>query len=198
MSDLSLFGIESELHQLYDEWQTAETPEALQSAEAAIIDYGQREVRKVDGIRSYLRVCDEQEKAAKAEAQNQTARAGRWKARADHLKHFVMEVMRSFGKTKLEGNTGVLRIQANGGKQPLTITDESLVPDELCVWAGEIDGPAWGVICRSLDVKVLAQILPHCRVVRKPDNDAVRARLARGEAVAGARLDGRGEHLRVG
>ena len=33
---------------------------------------------------------------------------------------------------KLEGRTGALYLKANGGKQAVEVTDESLVPDELC------------------------------------------------------------------
>lgn len=226
MSDLSLFDIEAGLHDLLGAWQTAETPEAVAAAEQAIQAHVAAEIRKVDGIRRYYRACDAQEKAAKEEAAVQTARAKMWGSRRDRLKAFVFDVMQSFGVKKLEGETGSLQIKGNGGLQPLTITDSSLIPDELCVWQGEIDG---GVI-QALTILAPAQVKLF-RMVRTPNTAAIRAALAETcprchglptcrdsqtfgnlmqvdticpdcggsgkRSVAGARLEDRGSHLEI-
>lgn len=214
MSNLSLFGIESALHELMTLWQEAETPEAMAAAEAAIRDYAEAEIRKVDGIRRYDRLCSAMSAAAKAEADIQKARQKLFEARQLRLRAIVYEVMKQHGLTKLEGNTGTLQIKGNGGQQPLMITDESLVPDMLCVWQGEIDGAAW------IDLSRFMADHRHCiRMVRTPNKPAIRAVLesrckecsgsgGKGVAcgmcggtgkgsVAGARLDPRGDHLEI-
>src|SRR5882757_1557114 len=131
MMDLSLFSIESGLHELFDAWQNAETPEQLEAAEVAIRACAEAEVRKVDNIRRYWRACDQMAAAAKHEAATQTERARLWESRRDRLKAVVYAVMDQFGLKKLEGQTGQLLLKGNGGKQAVEIHDELLVPDEF-------------------------------------------------------------------
>lgn len=133
MNDLSLFGIESGLHDLFDAWQNAESPEQLEAAEVAIRACAEAEVRKVDGVRRYWRACEQMAAAAKHEAQVQAERARLWESRLDRLKAVVYEVMTRFERKKLEGQTGSLHLKGNGGKQAVVIHDESLVPDEFCM-----------------------------------------------------------------
>ena len=63
MSNLSLFNIEAGLHELLEAWQEAASPEAIAAAEQTIQAYAEAEVRKVDGIRSYLKACEQQAEA---------------------------------------------------------------------------------------------------------------------------------------
>ncbi len=145
MSALSLVEIESSLHQLLDQWQEA-PPEQVEQIEALIREHLELEVKKVDGIRRYLSFASTQVDAAKAEAAFQLERARLWEARADRLKAFVMEVMKGWGRSKLEGSTGPLRIQGNGGKQPVIVTDLALVPDELCRRTVTMPESVWKMI----------------------------------------------------
>lgn len=186
MTDLSLFDIEKGLHELLGAWQEAETPEALEAAEAAIKAYAEAEVRKVDGIRRYIRACEAQAEAAKEEASLQSRRAIAWEARAEHLKHFCFEAMQAFDFRKLEGRTGAMRIKGNGGKQAVTITNPDLVPDEFRDATITWSLPRWEaagiVLHRSEGLLALARI---------------RAELEAGRSVPGAELAPRGEHLEV-
>lgn len=143
MSNLSLFDIERGLHELMDAWQEAATPEAVAQAEQAIQAYAEAEVRKVDGIRAYLRACETQMQAAKAEMNAQAQRVRMWEARRDRLKAFVFETMQSFGVRKIEGATGSLSIRGNGGVEPLTITDPELIPDEFCTVTITLAADMW-------------------------------------------------------
>lgn len=131
MNDLSLFDVERALHELMDVWQEAETPEAIAAAELAIRAYAEAEVRKVDGIRRYIRVCTDQAAAAKAEAQVQIGRQRTWEARRDRLMQFTLDVMNSFGVKKLPGATGSLMVKGNGGLAPLSIVSQDLLPGEF-------------------------------------------------------------------
>ncbi len=132
MTDLSLFGIESGLHELFDAWQSAETPEEVEAAEVAIRACAEAEVREVDNIRRYWRACDQMAAAAKHEAATQTERARLWESRRERLKAVVYAVMDQFKLKKIEGQTGSLLMKSNGGKQAVEVYDESLVPDEYC------------------------------------------------------------------
>lgn len=174
-SSLILFDAEPELHELFDAWQSASTPEEAAKAEQAIDLYHQKELalKRVDSLRRYYRVCESQEQAAKAEAKAQSERAGMWRARADRMKLALAYFMDALGMKKIEGSTGKVLLAGNGGKQPLAITDESLVPDELCVWQGEIDGETWKELIKlanGADINFGAGV----RMVRVANKEAVR------------------------
>lgn len=219
MSNLSLFNIESGLHELLEAWQEATTPETLAAAEQAIQAYAQAEVRKVDGIRAYLKACDRQAAAAEDEARLQMQRAKAWIARRDRLKETVYAIMQTFGTRKIEGSTGTLQIKGNGGLAPLTITDASLVPDELCdatitmpvsVWleVGITIKPEQRVPSNGRIRVALAQACPRCHGLPMCRDSQVGHGLqvdwicpacngSKTASVAGARLESRGEHLEV-
>lgn len=224
MSDLSLFDIERELHELLETWQSAETPEAISTAEQAIQAYAAAEVRKVDGIRRYINACSAQATAANQEAHVQVNRQHAWEARRDRLKAFCFDVMKSFGVKKLEGATGSLSIRGNGGVQPLVITDSALVPDELCTVTVTLPVDRWNATVAGMRKPPFdAQPLhPSIQVApRVPSNSRIRAVLespcdrcngapavgSKDECqfcdgtgktlVPGARLDPRGESLVV-
>ena len=181
MSDLSLFDIERALHELLDAWQEAATPEALAAAEQAIAVYAQVEVRKADGIAAYLRGCDVMAGAARDEAIRQTKRQQTWLARKDCLKAFVYDTMNSFGVRKIEGKTATLSIRGNGGVQPLTVYDASLVPDELCDVTVTMSAFEWSVACRELFRGSAhgERIFRESKTVRTPSNERIRAALAK-------------------
>jgi hypothetical protein len=195
MPDLSLFDIEAGLHDLVTAWQKAPDAESQAKAEALIRAFVEAEVRKVDGLRKYVKACEAQAEAAKVESQAQARRATMWTARKDRIKAFVFDVMQSFNVKKLEGLTGSLQIKGNGGLQPLTISDPSLVPDELCVWQGEISAAAWEVLDQAMDD--YPDLANGTRLVRTPNAAAIRAALNENRTVAGCSLSERGQHLEV-
>lgn len=129
---LSLYQIESELAELVEFRESCETDEERKVADTQILAYVEREVRKVDGIRSYLKHCEMMAAAAKEEATLQSGRARAWQNRVDGLKDAVLGVMQLRELKKLEGRTGFLMVKGNGGLQKLDITDETLVPPQYC------------------------------------------------------------------
>ena len=163
--DLSLYTIESDLSNLIEMREQAqaelyaittlgESPERTEATEALkIIDdqisqYIGAEIRKVDNIRSFWRHCELMRDAAKAEAETQAQRAKAWASRLDRLKETCRSVMETIpfptGKPrKLEGRTGSLLLKANGGKQAVEISDESMVPDELCTVTVTMSAALW-------------------------------------------------------
>lgn len=108
----------------------------LAKIDEALAEYAQAEVRKVDGIRSMWRYLRDGHAIASAEAEVQHQRAKSFERRLNALKSAVliaMEMMpwRPDQPKKLEGETGSLMLRGNGGKRPVMISDESLVPDEF-------------------------------------------------------------------
>lgn len=149
MTDLTLFHIESELADLVNlRDQLAEQGEDLAPIDTAIREYVAREIRKVDGIRAYLKHAEMMASAAREEAKLQKARGDAWQARIDRLKDFLRFVMEDMSWTegkprRIEGKTGSLVLKPDGGRQAVEITDASLIPEEYVQYTGTISGEAW-------------------------------------------------------
>lgn len=169
---LSLYQLEVELCELIEFRESCETEEERKAADAQIAVYVEREVRKVDNLRSYLRHCEMMIGTAREEVQIQSGRMQAWTARKDRLKSSVLGVMQMIGEKKLEGRTGTLSIKGNGGQQALTITDESLVPDEFCEAHVVLKIDAW---FKRLRFHLGSDVAVCSRVVR---NDLVRRALS--------------------
>lgn len=156
MKDLTIYDIQADLANLIevrDEMQ--EKGEDLQHIEQAICDYVAKSVKKVDGIRSYIKHAEMMESAAKAESVRLKAVSATWAGRIERLKHFVRFVMEGMEwdegtVRKLEGKTGSLVLKLDGGKPAVEITQASLIPEELVQYTGTISGSAWECLRRLL------------------------------------------------
>lgn len=195
---LSLFQLEAELVELMAFRESEDlTPDERDACDAQITEYLKREIRKVDGIRSYLRHCEVMAAAAKDESERQATRARMWANRADRLKAVCQAVMETFKVKRLEGNTGALALKGNGGLAPLVVYDESLVPDELCEYHIRVSSSMWAAILRACPALSAPDLsATDFAVERLVVKKAVREALAAGD-VAGARLEPRGQHIEV-
>lgn len=225
MSDkLTLWDIDDALHSLL----LMREEEGITDEERAAIDgqirvWCDAQLAKVDGIRGYLKHAKMMEEAAAAEAASLRTRAAIWEARAKRLKEFVIAIMEQRGVNRLEGRTGQLRIQANGGKRSLRITCVDLVPDEYQLVTITIPIRTWANLCRTatgVDLKELLEIKESRAInesaVRKVleskceacgglgiyamDGVAYECEACNGtghQLVPGAELEERGSHLRV-
>lgn len=146
---LSLLAIETVLLDLITlREEMLESSEDVAAVDEQITAYIRQEVVKVDNIRSFWRHCELMRDAAKAEAETQAQRAKAWGSRLDRLKETCRSVMETIpfptGKPrKLEGRTGSLLLKANGGKQAVEISNESMVPDELCTVTVTMSAALW-------------------------------------------------------
>ena len=215
--DLSLYQLESQLSELIEmREQTCESVKLAESEgdlpqtierlndEVAAIDnaireYITAEIRKVDGIRAFWLHCELMIQACADEVKAQSARGHAWKQRLERIKSSVKLVMETIpfpeGKPKkLEGRTGALYLKANGGKQAVEIHDESLVPDELTQVSVQMSGIAWKEL---LALAGAESDYASAKVTRAPWLSLIAERLAKGEAVAGARFAERGNHVEV-
>jgi hypothetical protein len=158
----------------------SEKAELLAAMDAQIKAHIAGEVRKVDGIRAYLRNCEAQLQAAKNEILRVTQYQRVWESRHERVKDVTLAVLREFvqpdsqGRVKLEGATGSLAIHANGGKLALEITQPELVPDEFCRMVGWIQADAWDHIVNELRDSELVRA---SKFERTPANDLIRAAL---------------------
>ena len=198
--ELSLYQLESQLSELIEmrEQAVADSGE-IEAIDNAIREYITAEIRKVDSIRAFWLHCELMAWAAKEEAEVQAARSKVWKNRLDRLKDTVKLVMDTIPfpenkPKKLEGRTGALYLKANGGKQAVEIHDESLVPDELTQVSVQMSGIAWKEL---LALAGAESDYASAKVTRAPWLSLIAERLAKGEAVAGARFAERGNHVEV-
>ena len=100
----------------------AEKKAELAEVEKCLVEYLQKEIQKVDSIHGFIRYATATAKAAREEAQLFTDKARRLEANVERVKAICMSVMVAMGKKRLEGTAGrTLRIQGNGGKEPLVV-----------------------------------------------------------------------------
>lgn len=195
-NSLTLWEIESGLLDLLEARDAAEDDAGRAACDQAIAEYVAREIDKVDRIRGLLKHCELVAKAAREEAADQQKRAQMWEARRDRVKELVKTVMEAHGLKRIEGRTGRLRLQGNGGLAPLEIISPDNLPEECCKYVGWIGGALWArwrVLLTAAGLTGSSDF----SLQRAPDSERVRAAVLRDGGVPGARLGERGSHVRV-
>lgn len=193
-SGLSLYVIEDALTELMaarDELLfagvTEETSAELVEVDKALAEYCALEIRKVDGIHSFLRWSAATSQQAKLLAAEYRERASRIEANAGRLKQFALDAMATRGLKRIDGTAGrYLSRRGNGGIQPLEI-QEDILPDAYRETT---------VVIGLSDLTMLSQMgIAFRQVSTAPSQSRIREALACGEDVPGAHLLERGEHL---
>lgn len=167
---LPLYDIERQLFELMEYFDAEDLNSEERAAITAEIEkYAAAEVTKVDNIRGYLEHAQMLVDAHRQQAERQRRMAEHWDERIRYLKSVCIKALEAAGKTTVEGKTGSLSIQKNGGVQPMEIYDENKLPSKYTPMV----------------------------ITSPPDKEAIRKALAAGEEVPGARLLERGVHLKV-
>lgn len=123
---------------------------------------------RLDHLAKLVRQYKSKEAAFKAEADHFKARQGQALRAQDRIKSYVKCFMEGRGETKVDTGLFQWSLQANGGKTPISITEDlSALPDEYKI------------------------------VSVSPDTDAIREALESGIEVPGCELQQRGTHVRV-
>lgn len=156
--NVSLWDIESSVAQLIALLDEPDiNPEEYAIAVQELERWVCAEVRKVDSIRALIRNCDQREAEALAavagarqEMERQRARAAVFANRRERVKGMALTAMGTMGLRKIEGKTGRLRIQGNGGTQKLNITNQPLIPDEYRVFSFQLSAKWWQSMQRIL------------------------------------------------
>lgn len=105
--------------------------------------------------------------AGKAEAKRLTDRAKAREARVDRIDAAVQALMERIGSKKVDTDVATFALQKPGGKDPVVVADDAVLPDS-CV-----------------------------RIKREADKEAIRALIESGVDVPGATIQPRGLVLRV-
>jgi hypothetical protein len=166
MSGLSLWNIEQGLADLFEQREQAlqelGAPELsdllmpeLERLDLAIAAYMKAEVQKVDGVRGWWKYLEMMRDAAKDEARTMQDRAQAFDRQLTVLKSAILVTLEEMqfraGKPrKLEGKTGSISLVGNGGRQPVVITDEALIPDEYRTVTVKMNAELWRKVCASL------------------------------------------------
>ena len=85
------------------------------------------------------------------------------------LKNYYLDHLNLMGKSKVLTNRGTMSVVKSGGKRPVKIDDEDLIPAKFKL------------------------IIQHVEI----DKDALRQAMERGESVSGAHLEERGKYLKI-
>lgn len=122
---------------------------------------------KADDYAALIRVCETRAEARKAEADRMKALMARDDRLAERLRTMLMDAMVATNRTKVETARFALAVKKNGGKMPVVIINESLIP---------------------VDFKVP-------KYVETLDKDGIREALEAGATIPGASLGVRGTRL---
>lgn len=184
----NLFDIEQSLAMLMNDRDEVTDPAEVEAVEAAIREYITLEIRKVDGIRAYVRCAETMAAAAKEEAARATAIAEAWQRRASRIKEYSLAVMTQNGIKRLDGKAGYLIVKGNGGLAPLRVQDDVL-PDE------------YRDITLTIPLSIVRELPDGVRMSMRtksiePANGRIREALKIGP-VPGASLEERGVHIEV-
>ena len=214
MSGLSLWNIEQGLADLFERREElltnpppfgalADDPDEtydrqLMAVDLAIADYIKAEVQKVDGVRGWWKYLEMMRDAAKDEARTMQDRSQSFDGQLTVLKSAILVTLEEMefraGKPrKLEGKTGSISLVGNGGRRPVIITDEALVPDEYRTVTVKMNAELWRKVCAALPD---LQGMQECR--NELNVTAIYNALESGmDGVPGAVLAPLGSHVRV-
>ncbi len=245
---LSLHNIETGLRELASELAEAETPEQIEIISDGIQKYLHAEIKKCDGIADFClhldHLCHKPRELQRdgitvreiceidREIERLQERRGMFRKILYVIKDMVKFELQALpwkeGKPrKIEGVRHTISLRGNGGKQAVVVTDESLVPDELCNVTVSMTAIQWRYIdilleqdagmsapdqCEYISAPFPAKRTPNlsrisdelnkpclfCRNSTTPfDGDCPECQGTGRNTVAGARLEERGESVHI-
>jgi hypothetical protein len=192
----SLFEIDMELDTLLEEIeeQVSSDGQASEDLVARFHEFCAAHGEKVDRIGRFLRMMEAREQLCRSEAARLSDRARATAGKAERTRNMVLYYLLSRDLRKVEGHQFTLRAQKNS-QDSVRITDAAAVPKSYCRIDARIDGVVWETVL-SLLPGDLGKSLESSVQEARPDNDAIKAAVARNELIPGAEVR-RGSHLRV-
>jgi len=192
----SLFEIDLELDTLLEEIEMQIEAEGEPSEEltARFQEFCEAREGKVDRIGRFVRMMEAREQFCRGEAARLGDRARAAANRVERTKSMVLYYLLSRDLKKIEGQQFTLRAQKNG-QDSVRITDGSALPKCYCKIVARVPGVIWETVL-SLLPDELAHVLESSIQETQPDNDAIKAAVAKYEIVPGAEVR-RGSHVRV-
>ena len=204
----SLYIIEDSLQQLAELRDQAEAEgdsEALKVIEAQIGEYLTKEAAKVDSYAGLIQRETANAKLCREEANRLLELARKREAFVEMLKERAVAVMEQFGVRVIESPKHRMRVQGNGGLEPLEIPMQDRLPEGLKEYTVKMPGDLYHWIWNAIKaVEEGLDLVPHPlaekvmdEATSLPRNQAIREALKSGEDVPGARLLPRGKSLRI-
>ena len=192
----SLFEIDMELDTLLEEIeeQVALEGQASEDLVSQFQRFCEAHGEKVDRIGRFVRMMEAREQYCRNEATRLTDRARAAAGKIESTKNMVLYYLLSRDLKKIEGHQFTLRAQKNS-QDSVKITDQAAVPKCYCRIEARVTGVIWETVL-SLLPEELAMALESSIQETRPDNDAIKAAVAKNEIVPGAEVR-RGTHLRV-
>jgi hypothetical protein len=192
----SLFEIDIELDGLLEqiEEQVESEGQASEDLVARFQQFCEAHGEKVDRVGRFVRMMEAREQFCRSEAARLGDRARAAAGKVERTKNMVLYYLLSRALKKIEGQQFSLRAQKNS-QDSVRITDQAAVPKCYCKIEARIRGVVWETVL-SLLPDELAQALEASIQEATPDNDAIKAAIAKNEIVPGAEVR-RGTHLRV-
>lgn len=192
----SLFEIDMELDALLEEieLQVEANGEPSEELTALFQEFCEARGEKVDRIGRFVRMMEAREQFCRGEAARLSDRARATANKIERTKNMALYYLMSRDLKKIEGREFTLRVQKNS-QDSVQITDETALPMSYRRIEARIPGLVWDMV-RSFLPEELVNMLESSIQETRPDNDAIKAAIARSEVVPGAEVRRR-VHLRV-
>lgn len=192
----SLFEIDVELDELVEEIELQVELEGQPSDElvARFQEFCTARGEKADRIGRFVRTMEAREQFCRSEAARLIDRARIAANKVERTKNMALYYLLSRDLKKIEGQQFTLRAQKNS-QDSVKITDRDAVPACYCRIEARVTGVIWETVLSFLPDE-LTKVLESSIQATRPDNDAIKAAVARNEIVPGAEVR-RGSHLRV-
>jgi len=198
---MSLFEIDEALDLLIhgaEEEAEANNGEISEQLKAALMEYFEAHLRKMDRIAAYIRAQETEALIAGSEIERLQARQKAAKNRADRTRALLCYFMASRDIQRLKGELNTITLQDNSSPS-LVLTDISKVPD--CYYNVQVDVtlPEWKQVIAQLPPGPLATRFTPGKgrgVHLELDHSRVRTDLISGAEVNGATLV-KGRHVRL-
>lgn len=164
-------------------------PDELAAIDKSIDDILSAEVvgKKADGICNTVHAWETLLAEAQALEMRATARRKHWEDRIAYLKERTLHAMQAHSVTRIETATNRLRVQNNGGIQPLE-TKLELLPGDLITTTLRMTRMAYALACAMWDIEEVSTVISE-----EPNNTAIRAALS--TPVVCPECDGERVHL---
>jgi hypothetical protein len=192
----SLFEMDMELDALLEEIELQIESEGAPSKEltARFQEFCEARGEKIDRIGRFVRMMEARERFCRSEAARLGDRARAAANKVERTKNMALYYLLSRDLKKIEGREFTLRVQKNS-QDSVQIREDAALPMCYRRIEARIPGMVWEMV-RSFLPEELVRMLESSIQEARPDNDAIKAAVARSEVVPGAEVR-RGVHLRV-
>jgi hypothetical protein len=192
----SLLELDTELDALLDriEDEIEEQGEASAEAIARFQLFCQAMEMKIDRIGRFLGIMETRAEYCKKESSRYATRAKRAQAKIDRTEEMILYYLASHDLKKIESQAYTLKRNKNS-QDSVAITQADAIPTEFRRIEAKVEGPLWLEVIDALP-EALAEPLAGCVKSSEPSNTAIKAHIASGGTVDGAKVK-RGYHLRV-